>query len=118
MRERVRGFLEAQHALLIQAPDLTTIAIRATSYPEAKVARQVLALHDRCIGLLAEILQAGRRQGTLARDLDLLSAARALFHVTQGAWISWANGVLSADETRAAISSGVDLLFHGIEARD
>ncbi len=116
VRERVRGFLEAQHALLIRAPDLTTIAIRATTYPEARVARQALALHDRAIGLLAEILQGGRRQGSLRRDVDLLAAARGLFHVTQGAWISWANGALSAEETRRAIGSGVDLLFRGIEA--
>ncbi len=117
VRERVRSFLETQHALLIQAPDLTIIAIRATTYPEARVAARVLALHDRAIGLLAEILQGGRMQGSLHRDLDLLGAARALFHVTQGAWISWANGMTSAEETRSAIGHGVDLLFCGIEAR-
>ena len=56
-RDRVRNFLEVQHELLVADRDLTTIALRATTKPEARVARRVLALHDRTIGLLAEILQ-------------------------------------------------------------
>lgn len=113
-RERVRRFLEAQHELLAVDPDLTVVALRATTYPAARVARRVLALHDRSVGLLAEILQAGRMRGDLDRAVDVLAAARTLFHVTTGARLSWANGLLSESGCRRSIEGAVDLLFAGI----
>jgi AcrR family transcriptional regulator len=116
-RERMRRFLDLQHALLTESADLTTIALRATSHPEARVARRVLTLQERTIGVLAEILQRGRMAGELARDLDVLAAARTIFHLTQGARIAWANGLHEADACRAAIDSGVEALFRGLEAR-
>ncbi len=115
-RDRVHDFFALEQRLLAQDPDLTTIALRALTHPEARVARRVLALHDRAIGLLAEILQGGRTRGDLARDLDVLSAGRALFHAALGARIAWANGVLSAQGCRDAVSQAVDLLFDGFGA--
>lgn len=114
VRERMAHFLEVQHALLAADPDLTTIALRATTRPDARVARRTLALQDRTIGLLAEILMAARARGELPRDYDVMAAARALFHVTTGARVPWANGLLSADGCRQAIASAVELLFRGI----
>ena len=99
--ERVRHFLDVQHELLAADRDLTMIALRATTRPEARVARQVLALHDRTIGLLVEILQAGRRREELQREIDILEAARVLFHITQGARIPWANGLIPDQEMPA-----------------
>ena len=116
-RERVRKFLDAQHALLAADPDLTTIALRATTHPGAQVARQALALQDRTIGLLVEILQQGRMAGDLDRQVDVLAAARAVCHVTHSARIPWANGLVDAAGCRAAIESAVDVLFRGLEAR-
>ena len=116
-RERVRKFLDAQHALLAADPDLTTIALRATTHPGARVARQALALQDRTIGLLVEILQQGRMAGDLDRQVDVLAAARAVCHVTQSARIPWANGLVDAAGCRATIESAVDVLFRGLEAR-
>ena len=113
-RERIRRFFDAQHELLAQTPDLTVIAIRATSYPEARVARRVLLLNDRTIGLLAELLLAGRARGDLARDVDVLAAARALFHAALGARLSWANGLLNEAGCRSATQAFVELLFRGI----
>jgi AcrR family transcriptional regulator len=115
--ERVRKFFGSQHALLARDPDLTVIAIRATTYPEARISRRVLALNDRAVGLLAEILQTGRMSDDLERDVDILAAARALFHAATGARVSWANGLLSEDACRAAIDTSIELLFRGI-ARD
>jgi AcrR family transcriptional regulator len=83
-RERVRRFFQAQHELLAQSPDLTVIALRAMSYPEARVSRRVLLLNDRTIGLLAEILLAGRARGDLARDVDVLASAPLPFRVGRG----------------------------------
>jgi AcrR family transcriptional regulator len=117
VRERVARFFEAQHALLAEQPDLTVIALRATTHPEARVARRVLALHDRTIGLLAEILQRGRAAGGLARDVDLMTAARACFHAASGARLAWANGQLDEGGCRQAVAASVDLLFRGLEAR-
>ena len=114
--ERVRKFLDAQHALLAEDPDLTTIALRATTHSQARVARQVLALHDRSIGLLAEVLQQGRMRGDLRRDLDVMAAARTIFHVTTSARIPWANGLVDAAACRAAIESSVGVLFDGLRA--
>ncbi len=114
--DRMRRFLDVQHELLAANRDLTVIALRATTRPEARVARQVLALHDRTIGLLFEILQAGRRRNDLAREVDLLEAARALFHITQGARIPWANGLISDEECRESIETAVGLLFSGLSA--
>jgi hypothetical protein len=94
--------------LLASDADLTVIALRATTFPDAPLARRVLALHDRSIGLLAEILQSGRRRD-LAPDVDVLASARALFHVASGARISWANGQLSEKGCR-------ELLFRGLAA--
>ena len=112
--ERVRGFLEVQHGLLVADRDLTTIALRATTRPEARVARRVLQLYDRTIGLLMEVLQRGRMKKDLARDVDVLEAARVLFHVTNGARIPWANGLVSDDECLRSIHQGVELLFRGL----
>ena len=115
-RLRVREFLDAEHELLSADPDLTTIAMRATTHPGARVARQVLALQDRTIGVLTEILQAGRLRGELRRDADVLAAARTVVFSTNGARIAWANGLLDAEGCRTAVAAAVDLLFAGIEA--
>ncbi len=116
-RGRLEKFLDMEHALLAATPDLTLIALRATTQSEARVARRALALQDRTIGLLAEILQRGRMSGELARDVDLLAAARTLLHLTQGSRIAWANGLQSADACRDAIRSGVAVLYQGLSAR-
>jgi AcrR family transcriptional regulator len=113
---RVRDFLDVQHELLVASRDLTTIALRATTRPEARVAKRVLQLYDRTIGLLMEILQRGRMKKDLARDVDVLEASRVLFHVTNGARIPWANGLVSDEACRASIHQAVDLLFRGIAA--
>ncbi|MFQ5416512.1 MAG: TetR/AcrR family transcriptional regulator, partial [Myxococcota bacterium] len=71
-RQRIRDFFEAQHELLAADPDLTVIALRATTYPADRVSKRVLALNDRTVGLLAEILQGGRLRD-LDPDLDVLA---------------------------------------------
>jgi hypothetical protein len=109
----VRRFFEVQHELLASDADLTVIALRATTFPDAPVARRVLALQDRTIGLLAEILQIGRRRD-LADDVDVLASARALFHIATGARLSWANGLASESACRRSIESSIDLLFRGL----
>ena len=114
--QRIHRFFQAQHELLARERDLTVIALRATTYPNARVSRRVLALNDRTIGLLAEILQGGRVAGDLGRDVDVLASARALFHIASGARISWSNGLLSEECCREAIDAAVDLLFRGIGA--
>jgi AcrR family transcriptional regulator len=116
-RDRVRRFFDAQHDLLARDPDLTVVALRATTWPAARVSRLVLALQDRTVGLLAEILQAGRVRGDLDRDVDVLAAARALVHAATGARIAWANGLLSERGCRAAVETSAGLLFRGIGAR-
>ena len=110
---RLHRFLEMQHSLLAGDADLTVIALRATTYPDAPVARRVLTLQDRTIGLIAEILQTGRKRD-LAPNADVLSSARAIFHITSGARISWANGLLSERACRKSIETSVELLFRGI----
>lgn len=115
-RDRVSRFLDVQHDLLVADRDLTAIALRATTKPEARVARQVLALNDRTIGLLMEILQMGRMRGDLRRDVDVLEAARVVFNITVGARIPWANAMVDDQTCRAAIQKGVELVFGGIEA--
>lgn len=111
---RLREFFNAQHALLVADRDLTTIALRATTKTEARVAKRVLQLHDRTIGLLMEILQRGRMKNHLAKDIDVLETARVLFHVTNGARIPWANGMVSDDALRDSMFQAVDLLFRGV----
>lgn len=112
--DRLIRFLRVQHGLLANEPDLTTIALRATTHPERRVARRVLALHDRTIGLVTEILMAGRMRGEIARDVDVVAAARAVLHLTQGARIAWANGLLTAEGCASAIETSVVLLFRGL----
>lgn len=114
--DRLREFFTVQHELLVKDRDLTTIALRATTKTEARVAKRVLKLYDRTIGLLMEILQRGRMKQDLAKDVDVLEAARLLFHLTNGARIPWANGMVSDDACLASIHQGVDLLFRGIQA--
>jgi len=111
---RIHRFFEAHHELLARDPDLVVIALRASTYPEAPVARRALALQDRAIGLLAEILQSGRRD--LAPGLDVLAAARTLLHAANGARLAWANGLVSEGGCRGAIRESVDVLFAGIGA--
>ena len=113
-RDRIRRFFDIQHEMLAADPDLTVIAIRATTYPEARVARRVMVLNDRTVGLLAEILQGGRRRD-LAPEIDVLAAARAIFHIASGARISWANQLVSEEGCRGAIEASVELLFSGLE---
>lgn len=114
-RERVREFLDLEHELMARDADLTIVALRATTHPEQRASRRVLALQDRTIGLVAEILQAARTRGELDREVDPLVAARTITHITSGARLAWANGLISADDCRSAIESGVDLLFRGLE---
>jgi AcrR family transcriptional regulator len=116
-RERLRRFALAEHVLLVRAPDLTTIALRATTHPEARVARRALALQDQTIGLVAEILQSARSRGELRREADVLVAARTLTHAIHGARLAWANGLLDAEGCRAAVDAAVALLFDGIGVR-
>jgi len=116
-RERVRAFFDAQHDLLAADPDLTVVALRAITWPAARVSRRVLALQDRTVGLLAEILQAGRVRGDLAREIDVLAAARSLVHAATGARIAWANGLLSEAGCRADVEASVALMFRGLSAR-
>jgi AcrR family transcriptional regulator len=116
-RDRVRRFFEVQHELLASDADLTVIALRATTFPDAPVARRVLALHDRTIGLLAEILMTGRKQNDLAAGLDVLAAARVLFFATLGPRTDWANGLIDAEACRKAVQRAVELVFDGIGAR-
>ena len=116
-RSRVRAFLDAEHAQLLADPDLTTIAVRATTHPGARVARQVLALQERSVGLLTELLQPARVTGDLRRDADVLAAARTIVIFTSGARIAWANGLLDAEGCRSAIAASVELLFEGIATR-
>jgi AcrR family transcriptional regulator len=113
-RERIQSFLDVQHSLFVSDRDFTVIAVRATTHTEARVAKHVFALNDRTIGLLFEILQMGRRD--LAKGIDALEAARVIFAITQGARIPWANGMMADDACTAAIRSGVNLLFQGLEA--
>jgi len=113
-QERVRHFLDVQHELLEADRDFAMIALRAATRPEARVARRVLALNERTIGLLAEILQMGRQRNDLVRNLNVLEAAAALFHITQGARIPWTNGLVSAAACKRSIEAGVDLLFGGL----
>ncbi len=115
---RLRDFLDVQHDLLVADRDLTTIALRATTKTEARVAKRVLRLYDRTIGLLMEILQRGRMKQHLAKDVDVLETARVLFHVTHGARIPWANGMVSDEALRDSIHQAVDLLFRGVAVRD
>ncbi len=117
-RQRVHHFLDVQHELLVADRDLTMIALRAATRPDARVARRSLVLNDRTIGLLAEILQRGRQRNDLARDVNVLEAAAALFHITQGARLPWANGLVTAAACQRSILAGVDLLFQGIHSRD
>jgi AcrR family transcriptional regulator len=114
--ERLRNFFDVQHELLVKDRDLTTIALRATTKTEARVSKRVLTLYDRTIGLLMEILQRGRMKKDLAKDVDVLEAARLLFHLTNGARIPWANGLVSDEACLDSIHQGVDLLFRGIRA--
>jgi len=115
-RDRIQRFFEIQHEMLASDLDLTLIAIRATTYPEARVARRVLVLNDRSVGLLAEILQGGRRRD-LAPEIDVLAAARAIFHVASGVRISWANGLVNEAGCREATDVSIALLFSGLEPR-
>lgn len=115
-QQRLRDFLDVQHDLLVADRDLTTIALRATTKTEARVAKRVLQLYDRTIGLLMEILQRGRMKNHLAKDVDVLETARVLFHLTNGARIPWANGMVTDDVLRASIHQALDLLFRGISA--
>ncbi len=114
-RERLRGFFDHHQALLSEDRDFTTIALRALTHPEAQVARQVLALEDRSVGLVAEILQAGRARGELARSADVVAGARALYYAALGARIAWAHGLLDAESCRASIETSVDLMFRGLQ---
>jgi AcrR family transcriptional regulator len=116
-RERIGRLFAAQHDLLARDADLTVVALRATTWPAARVSRRVLALQDRTVGLLAEILQAGRVRGDLDRDVDVLAAARSLVHAATGARIAWANGLLSEAGCRAAVEASLELMFRGIGAR-
>jgi AcrR family transcriptional regulator len=114
-RERVHRFLDAQHRLLAEDKDLTIVAMRAMTRPDARVAKHVLALNDRTIGLLIEVFQMGRKHKDLKPELNVMEAARALFHITQGARIPWANGMGNAGSCERSIRAGVDLLFEGLE---
>ncbi len=112
--DRIGRFFEEQQALLVENADFTRVAIRATTHPEPRVAKRALALQDRSIGLLAEVLQRGRAAGHLGRNADVLTGARVLFYAAQGLRLAWANGSLTAPQCQKAIEDSVVLLFQGL----
>jgi len=67
------------------------------------------------VGLLTEILVAGRMRGELRRDVDPIQAARVVIHATTGARLAWANGLIDQDECRNTVDGAVSLLFRGLE---
>ncbi len=117
-RERISRWVVLQHDLLSLDPDFSRIALRASTHPQARVARQVLALNDRSIGLIAEILMKGRMSDGLSREVDLMTAAQAVFYITNSARVPWANGVVSDEACLNNTLTAVDLLFQGLEARN
>ena len=48
---------------------------------------------------------------------DVLAASRVIVHLTTGARIPWANGLVSAEGCRASIAAALDVLFSGMCAR-
>ncbi len=116
VQARLVRFLELEHELLARTPDLTTIALRATTHPGAPVARRMLALQEQTIGLITELLQSARMRGEVRADADLIAAARAVAHITSGARLAWANGLLDAKSCSRQTASSVALLFRGIKA--
>jgi hypothetical protein len=97
-------------------PPATGFAASSRSSTRCWPASSILVLNDRTVGLLAEILQGGRWRD-LAPDVDVLAAARTIFHVATGVRISWANGLVSEEGCREAIEASVGLLFAGLEPR-
>lgn len=116
VQARLARFLEIEHELLARTPDLTTIALRATTHPGTRVARRMLALQEQTIGLLTGLLQSARVRGEVRADADLIAAARALAHAVSGARIAWANGLLDAESCSRQVASSTALLFRGIAA--
>jgi len=116
-RERIGRWVALQHNLFSIDPDFSRVALRASTHPQARVAREVLALNDRSIGLIAEILMKGRMSDGLSRNVDLMTAAQAVFYITNSARIPWANGVVSDEVCLTNTLTAVDLLFQGLEAR-
>ncbi len=112
--DRLRAFFTVQQGLLVADRDLTTIALRATTKTEARVARRVLQLHDRTIGLLMEVLQHGKQKRHLDKDVDVLETARVLFHVSNGARIPWANGLVDDAALERSTAQAITLLFRGV----
>ncbi len=117
-RERISRWVALQHELLSLDPDFSRIALRASTHPQARVAKEVLALNDRSIGLIAEILMKGRMSDGLSREVDLMTAAQAVFYITNSARVPWANGVVSDEACLTNTLTAVDLLFQGLEVRD
>ena len=77
----------------------------------------MLQLHDRTIGLLAEILHDRPQAERPRSGLDVLAAARVLFFATLGPRTDWANGQVDAEGCRRAVARAVELVFDGIAAR-
>lgn len=117
-RQRIGRWVALQHELLSQDPDFSRVALRASTHPGARVAKQVLALNDRSIGLIAEILMKGRMSDGLSREVDLMTAAQAVFYITNSARIPWANGVVSDEACLKNTLTAVDLLFQGLAGRE
>ena len=103
--------------MLARQPDLTVIALRSTTHPRDRIARESFRLTDRTVALVAEILQSGRKHEDLRPGVDLLAAAAALCQVAIGARMSWANGRLTEAGCRRAIAASIDLFFSGIGNR-
>jgi AcrR family transcriptional regulator len=117
-RQRIGRWVSLQHELLSLDPDFSRVALRASTHPQARVAKEVLALNDRSIGLIAEILMKGRMSDGFPREVDLMTAAQAVFYITNSARIPWANGVVSDEACLKNTLTAVDLLFQGLEARN
>ena len=87
-RVRIHRFFQTQHELLAQAPDLTVIALRATTHPQARVAGRVLgtmtlvATGDTSFGQ-ADVVLAQQLADIAAPHLEL-SRRAALSSVPSG----------------------------------
>ena len=113
---RLQRFFAKQHNLLVENSDFTKIAVRAQTREDRVIVRRALALQQRTIGLIAEILQHGKARDEISSATDPLNAASVLFHATQGVRIAWASGLLSDVACQKHIDDALTLVMSGVSA--
>jgi AcrR family transcriptional regulator len=104
---------EIQETEVVRVNSAAWGELRGSAVFEPHLRSTLASLAEAWVVEIAELLRAGRRDGSIPAEIDPDEAAVALTALVEGLSGRWLAGLLSADEARAHLVAGIDLILPG-----